>query len=208
MVRAIVICVLRSGGCYGPAYVERLERMVRRHLPGVRRFVCLTDTPEQLDCETIRMRHAFPGKWSKVELFDPDLPLKGRILYLDLDVIVQDSLVPFVCMDTDFAIAPGGAGKAKPGRVDGYNSSVMAFDAGARPELFTDFAPSVMDRLVGDQDWIGERCPSEAAFPVEWVAKHREGQEPTAPVVLCNRPKPHELIDEPFVRRHWIGGSA
>ena len=38
----IVLC-MRWGSKYGPEYVDRLYGMVRRHLQGDFRFVCLTD---------------------------------------------------------------------------------------------------------------------------------------------------------------------
>ncbi|RZI92081.1 MAG: glycosyltransferase, partial [Rubrivivax sp.] len=39
-----VIC-MKWGTKYGPEYVNRLYAMVRRHLTGDFRFVCLTDDP-------------------------------------------------------------------------------------------------------------------------------------------------------------------
>lgn len=202
MDRLTVICVLRSGGCYNGAYVHRLEQAVARHLSIPHDFVCLTDRP--VPCESIPMRHAFSGKWSKVELFDPALPLSGRILYLDLDVVIQGNIDAIAETPGDFAICWSGRQKPHLRRVPGYNSSIMVWDAGARPQIFNRFTPEVMDRLIGDQDWIGEVCPGERTIDDRLYQKHREGMEPIAPAVLCNRPKPHEMPARGFIRRHWM----
>jgi hypothetical protein len=56
-----VACVLRSGGEYTAAHVERLRAGVARHLPGVG-FVCLSDVP--VDCERVELEHGWPGWWA------------------------------------------------------------------------------------------------------------------------------------------------
>lgn len=85
-----VICVLRSGPAYGPEYVYRLQAGVREHLPGAR-FVCLTDTPDALrGVKCIPLLHCWPGWWSKMELFRPDIA--GDLLYFDLDTVICGDL--------------------------------------------------------------------------------------------------------------------
>lgn len=79
------VCVLRSGKEYGPRHVQWLARQV----PGL---VCITldDVPW---VPTIRPRHDWPGWWSKLNLFDPEL-IPGDLLYLDLDTVVLGDLAP------------------------------------------------------------------------------------------------------------------
>lgn len=83
-----LICVLRSGGEYGPAHVARLAAQVRAHLAGVP-FRCISDVA--VPCARIPMRYGWPGWWSKMELFAPENRGDG-ILYLDLDTSVIGSL--------------------------------------------------------------------------------------------------------------------
>ena len=78
------ICVLRSGGEYGPAHVQWLARQV----PGLR---CLSDVPVP-GVDTLPLQYGWPGWWSKLELFRPDLA--GDLLYLDLDTVVTGDLNP------------------------------------------------------------------------------------------------------------------
>jgi len=77
-VSATRVCVLRSGGEYGPEHVRWLARQV----PGL---VCLSDVPVP-GVETAPLKHGWPGWWSKLELFGP--AIDGDILYFDLDTVV------------------------------------------------------------------------------------------------------------------------
>jgi hypothetical protein len=45
-----ILC-MKWGTKYGPEYVNRLYAMVRRHLSGDFRFVCLTDSTEGIRSE-------------------------------------------------------------------------------------------------------------------------------------------------------------
>ena len=76
------VCVLRSGGEFGPSHVQWLARQV----PGL---VCLSDI-EIPGVHTVPLRHRWPGWWSKMELFSGSIP--GDLLYLDLDTVVLGDL--------------------------------------------------------------------------------------------------------------------
>ena len=84
------------------------------------------------------------------------------------------------------------------------NSSVMAFDAESFGHLFTEFTPSVMDRLNGDQDWISDRIPNAATFPADWCVSYKVRRYlklktiPEDARVICyhGKPKPWELPDD------------
>lgn len=76
------MCVLRSGGEYGPEHVQWLARQVHG-------LVCLSDTPvDGVPC--IPLQHEWPGWWSKMELFRPDI--LGDLFYIDLDTVVLGDL--------------------------------------------------------------------------------------------------------------------
>lgn len=72
------LCVLRSGGDFKPEHVDRLARMV----PGLE---CLTDM--KVGIPSIPLKHNWPGWWSKMQIFRPDI--EGDIFYLDLDTTVH-----------------------------------------------------------------------------------------------------------------------
>lgn len=83
-------CVLKSGGVYGPDYVYRLKKAVESNCILPHKFTCLSDIPLDF-CDTIPLLHGWPGWWSKIELFRPDLP-HNPVLYLDLDTVVLNNI--------------------------------------------------------------------------------------------------------------------
>ena len=92
-----VICVLKSGGDYGPGDVYCLAEGVRQHLAAPYRLICLTDMGELIDprpmageesLEILPLAHNLPGWWSKLEIFT----IEGAVLYLDLDTVIVGSL--------------------------------------------------------------------------------------------------------------------
>ena len=72
------ICVLRSGGEYKPEHVQLLSKQIPC-------LVCLSDVPVE-GVKTIPLSQNWPGWWSKLELFRPDI--EGDLLYFDLDTVV------------------------------------------------------------------------------------------------------------------------
>lgn len=92
-----VVCVLRSGGEYGPEHVLRLRDQLARWAPDAA-LICLTDM--QVDgVDVMPLEFGWPGWWSKMELFRPDLT--GDFVYLDLDVaIIGDLSDLFAVRDT------------------------------------------------------------------------------------------------------------
>lgn len=75
--------MLRSGGEYGAAHVQALQRQVARWAPDAE-FACLTDT-DVPGVETLPLVHKWPGWWSKLELFRADL---GGFLFSDIDNVI------------------------------------------------------------------------------------------------------------------------
>lgn len=195
--------------------------MVARHTSKPFRVVCLTDQPddipegvEPIEISPVDMRFE-RGWWKKVELFNPALPISGRILYLDLDVLVVGNLDPIIDFPADFAIAPDSApnfqGRDQWKTIKGYQSSVMVFDHKARTQFYRAYSTEARDRLWGDQDLYKEVSPNEMTFPGEWFSR----LTPEGPakwtaetkVVLCVRSeyKNHKAAKLfPWFKNYWI----
>ena len=77
---ALNICVLRSGGEYTTEHVQWLARQV----PDLH---CLSDVDIE-GVKTIPMGYFWPGWWSKLELFRPDI--EEDLFFFDLDTVVID----------------------------------------------------------------------------------------------------------------------
>ena len=176
MLTVALVCVPPA---YNNTHVMRLKDQVDQHLDQSHEFQVITKSDK-------------PGWWSKIDLFRPRR-FEGRVLYLDLDTEIVGSLDDIADYPHPFAIS-GDWGKSR------YNSSVMVWDAGVADHIYNNFTSDVMDRLHGDQDWIGEQMPDATVFPLGWIASYkatvlRRGFVPSASrvVVFHGQPKPWSL---------------
>ncbi len=139
-----VILCMKWGTKYGPEYVNRLYAMVRRHLRGDFRFVCLTDRSEGIRSEVqclpipaLALPEGIPERgWTKLTTFEADLHgLRGTALFLDLDVVIVDDITPFFEVPGEFLIIHDWK---RPWRITG-NSSVYRFTLGAHADVLAKF---------------------------------------------------------------------
>lgn len=98
-----ILC-MKWGKLYGPEYVNYLRAGVARHLHRPFRFVCFTDDATGLDdaVEALPLPELglVQGKsdlrWRKLAVFRKDLfDLQGTTLFLDLDLVIVDSIDAF-----------------------------------------------------------------------------------------------------------------
>ena len=191
----VVLC-MKWGTKYGPEYVNRLYGMVRRHLKGDFRFVCLTDdhrgiVPE-VQCLPIPSLALPPGiperGWTKLTTFEADLHgLRGTALFLDLDVVIVDDITPFFEAPGEFLIIHDWK---RPWRITG-NSSVYRFRLGAHADVLAEFRR--------DQEQIRKRLRNEQAFLSEVM--HRQGRLSYWPADWCASYKYHCI--PPWPTNYW-----
>ena len=106
-VNRYVVC-LKYGDKYSAEYVNKLYNMVQRHLSLDHEFYCITENSAGLDPNIKLLPLDINpdidiGWWYKINLFDPKFPLKGTILFLDLDIVIFNSIDKF----SDFYQIPG-----------------------------------------------------------------------------------------------------
>lgn len=219
MTQPVNVVCMKWGSLYGPDYVNRLRSMVRRHLRRPHRFMCFTEDPAGLDADvetaplppiTLDPAHA-ATPWNKIGLFNPTLAdLTGPALFLDLDLVVIDSLDPF------FDYEPGRFciihNWTHPDRRVG-NSSVYRFEVGAdsyvldrfnsKPHLHwiaqyrnsqTFLSNSVRDMAFWPDAWcrsFKKHCMPR--WPLRWVKPARP-PEGTRIVVFHGSPNPDDAL--------------
>lgn len=181
VVAARTILCMKWGTKYGADYVNRLYGMVRRHLRGEFRFVCLTDISEGIRAEVqclpipdLALPEGIPERgWKKLTTFAADLHgLKGTALFLDLDVVIVDDITPFFELPGDFRIIHDWK---RPWRITG-NSSVYRFELGSHPEVLERFRAEHADiraRLRNEQAWLSEVLHRQGKldyWPPAWCA--------------------------------------
>ncbi len=163
----MIACVLKTGGLYTGAHVQALRRQCSEHASW-KSFVCLTDVfvPE-IAC--LPLRHNWPGWWSKLELFRPDVfPVGTRVLYLDLDTVIVGHLGEILTQDAPF-LALEDFYRRPPKFTRGVGSGVMQWTAGDQDELYFAMADAPDEirktyRSSGDQRFIEARRKDSVTF--------------------------------------------
>ena len=175
-----VVCV-KWGNKYISQYVNVLHNMVKRHTTIPYEFHCITEDPKGLDAHiNVIKLPSHPGIktwWSKLWMFGGHFPLKGTILYFDLDVIVFNNIDPLFTHNPGkfHIIRDFNRCRVKDWKLS--NSSVMRWEAGTMNFLWDDFKKNyqnIMSSNHGDQDWITKRARSEINwFPDDWIRSYK-----------------------------------
>ena len=128
---------------YHAGMVNTLCRMVENNLTIPHRFVCITDMPHGIMCETIPLwedktqpiSKDWPNCYRRLKAFAPEMKeiLGERFISLDLDCIITGNLDDIFSRTEDFVIMEGKACL--------YNGSMWMMNAGARKEVYQDFDP-------------------------------------------------------------------
>ena len=175
-----VICV-KWGNKYVSKYVNVLKNMVKRHTTVEHQFHCLTDDPAGFDPDVnvIKLPNDpwIKSWWSKLYMFSPDLPIKGNILFFDLDVVIFDNIdVLFTHKPEKFHIIRD----FNRCRVPDWklsNSSCMRWESGTMHYLWNEYVAkpnAVMQQNHGDQDWISKKAKADINhWPDEWIRSYK-----------------------------------
>lgn len=224
----INFCCVYYGTKYKVEYVQKLYNMIQRHLTIPHKFICFTDNIRlnkmvegDIECKPFHY-HNYQGWWNKLQLFSPEVELEGVNFYLDLDVVLLDSIDKFVeygnedsfCITRDFSYSD---------RM--WNSSVMKWNNKTATDLI--WKPFLANKtqfmsLQGDQNVISDcirdkdNClsyPDEWTFSYKWRSRIKPAfsradwtfeQVPGASIaVFHGSPNPHES-DQDWVKNNWI----
>jgi hypothetical protein len=222
----IVMC-MKWGTLYPADYVNVLFNACRTHIQGSFRFVCLTDDStgfaagiEALPIPDIGLTPAqwfLPGIWPKLAIYGADLHgLRGRCLFIDLDMMVFAGLGDLFEHGTGFVATDMGPGWETPPR-DGPGkqvaTSIFAFDLGQETQILDAFVQDragALARFQNEQDFVGAHAKSMDFFPPGWVLSFKRHLRqpvgldlfmgPKRPPAGCKvlafhgRPRPAELL--------------
>jgi len=202
-----VIC-LKWGTKYGPHYVNNLYSMVKRNLKPPFRFVCFTEDSEGLNSEIetkplLCDDQTMEGWWHKLAFFQPQVAdLKGKMLFLDLDVTINSDIDCLFELGGDFNIIwewnkLNELKNRGPRMPANYNSSVFCMEVGSHTHVWDTFletrpdgpefhntsqraisqVATDKDRVIlhGDQDWINRQVPNAKIWPEGWVQSFKYG---------------------------------
>lgn len=181
----------------GAEYVNILADAVRRHMPAAHRFACFTDDAQGLDegIETRPLPPGLTGWWNKLYLFAPGA-LTGRVLFIDLDTVVTDTLDDLAAYRGAFAALRDFY------RPAGLGSGLMAWEAEKAHDIWAEWQKAGRPELPGgDQSWIERARPGADRLQdivpgqiVSYKAHCSELGAPSGSRIVCfhGRPRPHE----------------
>jgi hypothetical protein len=109
-------------------------------------------------------------------MFDPNIPLAGRILYFDLDVVIHANINKLAGYLTTEFVGIHDFNRKFHANWKYLNSSVLAWNHGSQTDIWNQFKnnPREAQRLAGDQDWIWKLNQSTLKFwPREWIQSYK-----------------------------------
>jgi len=186
-VEAVNVVCLKWGTVYGPEYVNTLYNMVARHLNLPFRFICMTEHAEALD-EKIEVwplpefeeppweyAKVCPA-WRKLALFKPGLAnMKGKVLFLDLDVVIVDNIDALFSFSNKLVIIENWY---QPNRLIGQ-ASAICFEAGQPQDVLNHYLENPLKVLTNyrtEQAYITGYLGKEGFdyFPASWCRSFKK----------------------------------
>lgn len=172
-----VIC-LKWGKKYPVEDVNKLYFMVKHNLSLPFDFYCITEEGFGLHDE-INILPLFDDKltgwWHKLSIFRKDFyGLCGTALFLDLDVVITDSIDQLFQYKLGKTCSISDKGGSKWNVI---NSSVVRFEIGELDYVWQGFEYNhkwIMQNMHGDQDWLGLVLPSVELYPVGWIVSYKK----------------------------------
>lgn len=216
-----VVCV-RAGKKYGIGYVAALARMVSENISQDYRMLCLTDQPERIDgVEFIDISEFDLHKWfAKMLVFNRRIVGTGKILFIDLDMIIIGGLDRLVDLDVSFGICRNFTRlrQGKTGSVTWpclYSSCVMLLDDQFGDDVWEKFWLTPSQHIknagrLGDQaiiQWLYPAAPYlQNKLPDGYFLHYSDftdkPDERAAILVFAGRHKPHNCEFD-WIKRLW-----
>lgn len=170
------VCVC-TGVKYGTEYVDKLFNMVNRHATNFK-FNVITDAKKDWrpEINQIVVDPIFPTWWNKIHMFRDDIGLKGRVLFMDLDVVIFKNIDHFWDFESDAFIIIQDFNRCRIPNYAVRNSSVMKFNAGQESHIWTEFLDNpqkIMRQFRGDQDYMTARYKQGPIWPADWIMSYK-----------------------------------
>lgn len=203
------IVTIKWGTRYSAEFANKLFAAVKRNLDLPFRFVCFTDDPKGL----VEGIYSFPipdidlpkdrltTGWRKLCLFKNDLPLEGKCLFLDLDLLIIGNLDDFFTyMPEKIPIIRDWVAlgrKIFPKGAPVGNSSVFRFTANKNSFVYEQFLSEkqwALKTFAPPQSYL-THCirPQMVFWPTKWCVSFKENLRPTFPLnYFFEAPKPKE----------------
>jgi len=176
--KTVNIVCMKWGDRYGAFWVNRLYGMVKRNTSFNVRFVCFTDNAEgirpEVECQPLP-EVSFDKKlgkyWPKHGLMAEGLGgLAGMTLFLDLDVVILDSIDDFLTYPGRFLIIR----EWKDPHLGYGNSSILRYFIGQEANVLEKFYATPPEVIIEkydskEQNFLTKAVDEASFWPAEWV---------------------------------------
>ncbi len=200
----------------GEKYVKRLKSMVDRHLTIEHDFIAITNHSFK-DIKTLPLPTAhWPKNLPKMQLYSPDNGLEGRILAIDLDVVIVGNIDEIALYNGEFCNVEDFYEHNKKS-----GGSLIAFEAGNKrlqERLFDPLllSPERVAKLCcggAERHWFRRQIPNSdfwqdlymdqvvSAKPNRTVIK--EAPTDARMIFFHGREKPHNYTHLDWVNDNW-----
>lgn len=229
-------CVIHGTG-YNWNYVDHLHNMLRRHLAQQVKLHVYTEptryVPPHMVKHSLDLWEGIGGVrkswWYKMQLFNPEHH-RGNLLYLDLDVVIVNSIDWAVRASTDYFWTIRDFRYLQKPNYNSMNSSLMYWNVEKFGWIWQEFSAAdiaaTTRRFQGDQDYLQMVLTQEQKryynneHVQSWRWQVAEGgynfqarrhcspgqaavHDPNASILVFHgNPKPHQVTD-PIVTAHW-----
>lgn len=200
-----IVC-LKHGDKYSSVYVNRLYNMTKRHSKANFKFACLTENSSGLNPNIIVIPLPsvdLVGWWYKVWIFDSDFPLKGQLLYMDLDIVIINNFDHMWDFEPDKFSIIRDFNRKFISNYEKFNSSIFKLKTGSFPHVWNNLKvnPDMMRRLHGDQDWIFKQIKSNFTFwPEDWIQSYKWEIRSKNDLIAENGKRKFKNIAAPFIK--------
>ncbi len=194
------VACMKWGTKYGPEYVNRLFNMVSRNTTLDFKFICFTDDatgllPEiqALPLPPMNLPDGKERGWRKLSLFQGNIGLEGRVLFIDLDIVIVSNIDNFFTAPGDFIFIK----HWKPSKKQGIGqTAVYRFEANKFAFLFEYFMEHIDEVKANyrhEQAYVSDMLNKRGLinfWPEEWMPSFK---------YKCMYPFPLNLFMKPVI---------
>jgi hypothetical protein len=179
--------------------------MVERNLTLPYDFVCFTDDSKninpQIHCEPLPELHLH-GWWYKLWFLSQQFPLDGNVLFLDLDLIVFESINKlFEYQTNDFCIIRD-FNRSVNTNWNRINSSVFRYQSKKYHCVYEQFIQNHQCNTVqyrGDQDYLFAHFKDFCYWPDAWIQSYKWEMRDRRDLIKINGKRNFKHIAQPKI---------
>ena len=174
-----VIC-LKWGDKYDASMVNRLYKMVKRNSSINFRFHCVTEDPsgvsEEINIISLPEAYGLEKWWWKLWILSDELPVHGKCIFLDLDMVIQNNIDPILNFDNGddlFVLKAQWRTTLRSKDSPSINSSVIIWNSDTSKKYFKKFYEDPEYYLLkyrGIDTYIDTEYNDDyKTLPVDWI---------------------------------------